>query len=337
MNLPFESLDISVERIAPLIGLMASGLYLVMDCELFPTLRGWNYRGSCLDKMCFGPEAKFTTSMCGDDYDAPLFFMPTQRASQLNPARIGEYMEMLRQEDYRMPRAVALYLNGCATLLLDGHHKAAAAAALGRCVRTLVICPLGQQKELEAALQAEKKLELFHGRWNYEEDCLNDGSAGRMRLCDEALVKIASVPGLQDGSIHDLAEMIEKRTAGPWGEAPEICRAYDQQYPSSRFLMAGTMIPPDRIKAQIRKLMETPWESSMHQINKWRYPDYDRQEDEKAYWWENAPEFPSDEFESVFGCLYAYSILFPDSPMLTQKQREWIEKNKKYARHLPPL
>ena len=50
------------------------------------------------------------------------------------------YREMMRSEK-DPPRALAYHMYGFMNLLLDGHHKACAAASLGKCVRCLTIIP----------------------------------------------------------------------------------------------------------------------------------------------------------------------------------------------------
>lgn len=70
-----------------------------------------------------------------------MFLYPTQRRSRFDSDREAYYEERL-QQDGPLPRAVALRVQQGLNLLLDGHHKAAAAARLGRAVPCLTILPL---------------------------------------------------------------------------------------------------------------------------------------------------------------------------------------------------
>lgn len=140
MNAPYTGLRDAVERMRPLLGILKSGHYMVADYALFPFSGGtyfwhdlhipevfytWNCRWgveSCVVRIC------------------PSYMIPSQRAATCNPERIDHYAQLPDTQDY--PRAIGLYLSGNMVLLLDGHHKAAAAASRGSMVRCLVIIPV---------------------------------------------------------------------------------------------------------------------------------------------------------------------------------------------------
>lgn len=65
----------------------------------------------------------------------PHFTIATQSVSKLSPERVKYYRE------HPGCRAVAYYMDGYMTALLDGHHKAMAAALNHQMVSALVICP----------------------------------------------------------------------------------------------------------------------------------------------------------------------------------------------------
>lgn len=299
VNEAFEGLDTGVQRIAPLLGLLASGLYLVADCELQPVLKRGNYREHCLNMPLFNEELKFSAG--SENWDAPFYPVPTQRAALLEPERIRFYMEWMERSDYRCPRAIALYLNGGVCLLLDGHHKAAAAAALGRGLRTLVIFPVQNEKALEAAVRKGEKLELCHGRWSIPEN-RRETSGIPMYLGDDGCVPITHIRGLTHAAAGKMPEA--GRKTSPWGRVPEeFCTKLDG-YPDARVLMNGTSLPPDRIKSAIRQVMDTPWPLP-------REP------------WEDMDPKCGD-WLVLIRALRDFAALFPHSSMLTEDQRRWL-------------
>jgi len=305
VNQPFEELSTAIHRIAPLMGLMASGLYLVADCELYPVLRSEFHTTHLLNGAVFQGEASFTTSMGGENFDTPLYFVPSQRAGFLSPERIRHYMEQMEQSDYHCPRAVALYLNGSVSLLLDGHHKAAAAAALGKRLRTLMIFPLQDEKAVSAAIRTEKTLELCHGRWNVQEDC-PEAFGKPLCLSDQHRNIITRVKALENYTPCN--EEIPSPELPVWGQVPgAFCEKLDR-YPTKQQLMKATAIPPDRIKTVICQLMDTPWPLPK---NSWEIHGDDPV---LAQWREQVVQ------------LSCFAEVFPESPMLTARQRQWLQR-----------
>lgn len=308
VNEPFQDLSAAIQRMAPLLGLLASGLYLVADCELQPVYRSWGGPHHCLHKPAMSCDEAINFDG-RRTWDIPFYFLPIQRASLLDPDRVRHYMEQMQQAPWRAPRAIALYLNGSFSLLLDGHHKAAAAAALGTGLKTLMIYPLQNGKMAEAAIQAGKRLELCQGRWSYETDCL-DARGGSLYLADENFREITGVQTLGDTVPKEEAVSIPEEP--DWGTVPESFCGKMDQYPSSRLLHEGTAIPPDRIKSVMRLLMQTPWPIPANRdLTQSQYPEL---------------------WVKRLRCLSAFAKLFPDSPMLTEQQRHWLERTEQAAK-----
>ena len=140
MNAPYTGLRDAVERMRPLLGILKSGHYVVADYALFPFSEGtyfWHYLSI--------PDVFYTwTNRWGVDSCVvricPSYMIPSQRAATCNPERIDHYAQLPDNRDY--PRAIGLYASGNMVLLLDGHHKAAAAASRGSMARCLVIIPV---------------------------------------------------------------------------------------------------------------------------------------------------------------------------------------------------
>ena len=152
MNSGFVSITDSAEKIKPLLGLLRDGYYVLADTICFPTDGDGNFFYEVSNEMrhydaaCYGYYLDFHTIQ-----HFPLFLYPTQSSSLINSKRVEYYAEKMRSEE-EPPRALALHMYGFMNLLLDGHHKACAAASLGKCVRCLTIIPCDASNYVEATV-----------------------------------------------------------------------------------------------------------------------------------------------------------------------------------------
>ncbi|MDY3985708.1 hypothetical protein [Dysosmobacter sp.] len=146
LNGGFIHLEDAVPALAPLLGLLEPGLYVIADGDAYPADGGGRFFWDVPDAWTEAPATE-RGGLSDDDYEweypdsAPVFLYPTQRRSRFDSDREAYYEERL-QQDGPLPRAVALRVQQGLNLLLDGHHKAAAAARLGRAVPCLTILPL---------------------------------------------------------------------------------------------------------------------------------------------------------------------------------------------------
>ena len=141
MNSKFVSITDSAEKIKPLLGLLGDGYYVLADTICLPS----NGEGSFFYDIPDG--FKQYESVCDGYYcnwnfhcirSFPLFLYPTQSSSLINNERVEYYAQMMKSGSDQ-PRALAYSYTGFFNLLLDGHHKACAAASLGKYVRCLTI------------------------------------------------------------------------------------------------------------------------------------------------------------------------------------------------------
>lgn len=130
-------LNEEVEQIYPLLNLLREGYYVVLDTELYPTDGNGHFFWEPLDEVP-------TPGSCiyyGGDGEwgnlRPYFTMASQPPEKCDKNRVAYYMEHLEE------KAVAYYLDGYMTILLDGHHKTFAAALRHEKVKALVIIPEG--------------------------------------------------------------------------------------------------------------------------------------------------------------------------------------------------
>ncbi|WFR58904.1 hypothetical protein QA584_07430 [Anaerocolumna sp. AGMB13025] len=136
INQNFVSLKESLTNLKPLLGLLPTGYYALVDTELCPT----NGNGEFFWKL--NNEPTYNKASCpvygGDGLwseGIPNYILPTQPPSLYNP----EQAEYYRKNDGY--RAIAYHFDGSLCALLDGHHKAVAAALDKKKVKSLVIVP----------------------------------------------------------------------------------------------------------------------------------------------------------------------------------------------------
>ena len=143
MNSGFVSIMDSAEKIKPLLGLLRDGYYALADVICFPSDGEGRFfyevpnELKYYDAACYGYYCNWDYS-CVDHF--PMFLYPTQSASLINNERVEYYAQIMKTQD-EPPRALAYHMYGFMNALLDGHHKACAAASLGKCVKCLTIIP----------------------------------------------------------------------------------------------------------------------------------------------------------------------------------------------------
>lgn len=294
INAGFKNMEQSVKDIAPLLGLFADGDYVVADYDLYPcTGNGahfWNgrYDGPDLLHMFYAfPNGSVI-------YDSPLCLFPTQRVSGMDLDRVEYYKNRL-SEGNRYPRAVAYYLSGGMALLLDGHHKAAAAAWAGCPVRCLVIMHADMTGCSEwMSLDQNRSFASENGRLQtgVSPMSLNDREGNAVgQICTVTNQKLPAAGRGRDDMLSEM-ELPEAEDTS-WGCVPEeLCRNI-KNYRKIHLLADGMMIPKDRIRQEFDLLV-------------------------------NHTDPENDEARLYY--LSAYCRAFPDSKWITQSQREWLKK-----------
>lgn len=139
LNAPFVSLEQSIDTLSPLLTLLKSGLYLVADAICFPTDGNGNFFWNTPN----GPiENPATAEVILPDLipAQPIYLFPTQDTDCYNQERVSYYMDLFQRGD-RRPRAVAYNFSPYLNFMIDGHHKACAAALLGQPLECILIIP----------------------------------------------------------------------------------------------------------------------------------------------------------------------------------------------------
>ncbi|AIY80256.1 hypothetical protein U728_922 [Clostridium botulinum 202F] len=136
LNAPFISLEDSFDNIKPILGLLQTGYYALVDTELYPS----NGNGEFFWKTSNLPELnKASCPIYGGDglwsEPIPKYIIPTQPPTRFNRNQAEFYR---KNDNYR---AIAYYLEGYLCGLIDGHHKAVASAIDKKSLKSLVIIP----------------------------------------------------------------------------------------------------------------------------------------------------------------------------------------------------
>ena len=147
LNGGFAQLEDAVPSLSPLLELLPEGVYVLAESDAYPADGDRQFFWNVPDhlKVC---SATALVRLTDDDYDynyecvPPVFLYPSQRRSRLDLERVEYYKERF-QQDGPLPHGIALNVAEGMSVLLDGHHKASAAALLGRTLPCLTVLPLG--------------------------------------------------------------------------------------------------------------------------------------------------------------------------------------------------
>lgn len=126
----------ALEGLKPLLGLLEDNCYVILDTRLYPADGNGHIFWSVPDSGGGVPGSCLFYRGDGEwGCRKPHFTVATQSIRKLRESRVEYYRE------HQSCRAVAYYIDGYMTALLDGHHKALAAAMDHRSVNALVIMP----------------------------------------------------------------------------------------------------------------------------------------------------------------------------------------------------
>ena len=147
INSDFISLENSIKTMTPLLKLLDNGFYMIADAECYPTDGNGNFFWNVPNNMVLNPA---TAEKCLIDNDftyiagQPAYLYPTQTTDVYNPKRIQYYIEKLKKmNDNNEPRAIVYNFGQFINFIIDGHHKACAAALLGKPLKCILIKKAG--------------------------------------------------------------------------------------------------------------------------------------------------------------------------------------------------
>ena len=237
LNGSFAQLEDAVPALSPLLELLPEGVYVLAESDTYPTDGCGQFFWNVPDWL-ESNQATGAIYLNDDDYDyqyerlPPVFLYPSQRRSRLDMERVDYYKERF-QQDGSLPHGLALYVTEGMSVLLDGHHKAAAAALLGRTLPCLTVLRLEhyQLRPLAESRSREKKAACF-GPFT-----VPIGDMNGINLPKEPWKLTENSASLPEGRLADI-------------ELPEVLLAAGKRYPTAEgyalVLAAEIGYPTDR-------------------------------------------------------------------------------------------
>ncbi|MDE6469717.1 MAG: hypothetical protein K2L19_01670 [Eubacterium sp.] len=144
INSDFVSLDKSIEDLKSLLLLLESGLYIIADALCYPTDGDGNFFWDVPNEPveCKATACGYLSETFQTVPGNPVFLYPTQSTDCYNENRV-EYYENMFNEIYNdnQPRAVVYNFGEFINFIIDGHHKACAAALAGQPLKCIMIIP----------------------------------------------------------------------------------------------------------------------------------------------------------------------------------------------------
>lgn len=142
-NNDYSDIHAAAESLIPLLNLLEDGYYLIADVLHYPTDGNgkffYNIHNTLTPLKGFSDDY-YLSGLYTAVATFPAFLIPTQSAALINRERVEYYKEKL-QHNPNSVRGIAYYEYGFYSALLDGHHKAFAAAELGLPLKCIIIVP----------------------------------------------------------------------------------------------------------------------------------------------------------------------------------------------------
>ena len=142
INTDFISLENSIKAMNPLLKLFETGFYMIAEAECYPIDGNGNFFWNVPNKLTDSPATGLAYLRDSDTYcvfNQPVYLYPTQTTDCYNEERVKYYINKFNNADNNEPRAIVYNFGGFINFIIDGHHKACAAALLGKPLKCLLI------------------------------------------------------------------------------------------------------------------------------------------------------------------------------------------------------
>ena len=144
INADFISLENSIKAMESLLKLFETGFYLIAEAECYPTDGNGNFFWNVPNEFTDSPATGLAYLKDSDTdtsyvFNQPVYLYPTQTTDCYNEERVEYYIDKFNNEDNNEPRAIVYNFGGFINFVIDGHHKACAAALLGKPLKCLLI------------------------------------------------------------------------------------------------------------------------------------------------------------------------------------------------------
>ena len=266
LNGSFPRLEDAVPALSPLLELLPEGVYVLAESDAYPTGGCGQFFWNAPDHLEPNPA---TGAVCLHDLDydyqyehlPPVFLYPSQRRSRLEMERV-EYYKNRFQRHGPPPHGLALHVMEGMSVLLDGHHKAAAAALLGRTLPCLTVLRLKHYQLRPVTVPPLHRIPVIPRRYEQYAACF-----GPFTIPVEAMNGIPlpkepwrlpeNPPPLPTGRLADADLPEALLTAGkrcPTAEGYALVSAAEIRYPTDRELKIW-LTDPGLYRRQLRGVL----------------------------------------------------------------------------------
>lgn len=265
INSEYLGINNAIEVLTPLLELLDDGYFVIADARLYPTDGTDHYFANVPDSL------STITATCSEYYNHeflttsggfPAYLYPTQSNAALDTKRADHYLDLIDKDN--APRAIAYYHSGFVCALLDGHHKAYAAAQKGCMLSALIIIPMGGTyrkhldseelaffseimipvKELSLDSEIKPRLKSRIQFENYQNQPIYEGD-----LTFRFYPTIEELTGIYAAEVEKLTitedlvkQWIESRDTEDRYRLQAVLRYYAKKEPKLAFMIAKTVI-----------------------------------------------------------------------------------------------
>lgn len=127
--LPYKTLEEALEKFFPIIQLLPSGIYCLSESDYFPTDGNGHFFWDVPNEFTyFKATSEIYDSVNYDVFPCiPCYLYPSQTSDKFEQSRVDYYRSCM-QKNETIPPIIAYAIDGYMSVLLDGHHRACAAA-----------------------------------------------------------------------------------------------------------------------------------------------------------------------------------------------------------------
>ncbi|WP_346354355.1 hypothetical protein [Azotosporobacter soli] len=140
LNRPYESISSSLDELRPILNLLKSGFYALADLPLLPSDGNGNLFWNQTNIPVPNKGSRWIHLKGFVAEGQPTFLLASQPPNRIDEETVNAYREKIRAGEPL--HGLAYYIGYSLCVLLDGHHKALAAALEGQKLRCLTILPV---------------------------------------------------------------------------------------------------------------------------------------------------------------------------------------------------
>ena len=263
LNNGFACLKDTASALSPLLVLLPEGCYVLAEGDAYPACGGGRFFWDAPDRLTPSP-ATGMARLDDDDFESqyerlpPVFLYPSQRRSRLDLDRVDYYRDRF-QRGGPVPHGLALSVQEGMSLLLDGHHKAAAVALLGRTLPCLMVLRLEHYELRPVTAPPFHRVPVIPRRYERYAGCFGPFTIpikdmGGVKLPEKPWEFVQGAGSLPDGRLTDAELPMNLLSTGkryPTAEEYALVSAAEISYPTDKDLEAW-LAAPEKCRPQLR-------------------------------------------------------------------------------------